>query len=67
MKAKTFGIYPLAQAKEVGLSQTCKEVQRPTGLATLPAGAHTASPLLRHTAEHGVPIALPQGMDEEDK
>ena len=46
----------------------CTEVRRPPELATLPAGARPAAPLLRHTAaEHGVPIALLQGMDEEEK
>ena len=38
--------------------QTCTEVSRPPELATLPAGANLAAPLLRHAAEHGVPIAL---------
>ena len=33
----------------------------------LPTGAHLAAPVIRHTAEHGVLIALPQGMDEEEK
>ena len=34
---------------------------------TLPAGAHPAAPLLRHAAEHGVLIALRQGIGKEEK
>ena len=33
----------------------------------LPAGAHLEEPLIRHAAEHRVPIAFPQGMDEEER
>ena len=51
----------------MGFFQTCTEVRGPLGLATLPAGAYPAAPLLYHTAEHGVPISLPRGMDEEEK
>ena len=47
--------------------QTCTEVSRPPELAMLPAGLHLSAPLLRHEAEHGVPIALTRGMEEEDK
>ena len=36
-------------------------------MATLPAETYPAAPLLCHTAEHGVPIALPGGMDKEEK
>ena len=53
--------------KRGGFFQTCTEVSRPPELATLPAEAHLAAPLLRHTAEHGFPIVLTQGMDEEEK
>ena len=53
-----------ARAKEVGFFSTCTKLRRPYELATLPEGAHPAAPLLRHTAEHGVLIALPQGMDK---
>ena len=55
-----------AQAKEVGLFQTCTEVRGPQELETLPAEAHTSEPLLRHAAEHGVPISIPRGMDKEE-
>ena len=33
----------------------------------LPAGVHPSAPLTRHTAEHCVLIALPRGIDEEEK
>ena len=33
----------------------------------LPTGAHPEALLLRHVAEHGVLIALPRGMDEEER
>ena len=33
----------------------------------LPAGAHLAAPLIRHTAEHGILIDLPRDKDEEEK
>ena len=36
-------------------------------MATLSAGVHPDAPLIRHTAEHGVLIALPLGMEEEEK
>ena len=36
-------------------------------LDTIPAGAHPLAPLLHHASEHGVPIALPRGMDEEER
>ena len=47
--------------------QTCTEASRPPELATLPAGAHLAAPLLRHAAEHSTLITLTQGMEEEEK
>ena len=33
----------------------------------LSSGAHPEAPLIRHTAEHGVLIALPRVVDEEEK
>ena len=33
----------------------------------LSVGAHQEAPLIRNTAEHGVLIALPGGMDEKQK
>ena len=39
----------------------------PPELATLPEGAHSEGPLLRHAADHGFPIALSQLMYEEEK
>ena len=33
----------------------------------LPAGAHPAAPLVYHTAEHGIPVNLPLGVDEKEK
>ena len=54
-----------ARAKEVGCSQTWTEVQEPPELDMLPTVDYPAAPLLLHAAEHRVPIALPQGMDEE--
>ena len=47
--------------------QTCIEVRGPPELTTLSEGVLPAAPLIHHTAEHGVPIALPLGMDEEEK
>ena len=47
--------------------QTCTEVRKLPELATLPEGAHTASPLPRHAAEQGVPINLPRGLGKEKK
>ena len=38
----------------------------PPELATLPEGAHSEAPLLRHAVEHGVPIALPRLMYEDE-
>ena len=32
-----------------------------------PIGAHLAASILCHAAEHGVPIALSRGMDEEER
>ena len=55
------------QAKEVGFSQTCTEVQGPPDLDMLPTGAHPAAPLIRHADYHGVPIALSRGMDKEER
>ena len=31
------------------------------------AGAYLVAPLIRHTEEHGVLIAFPRGIDEEEK
>ena len=31
------------------------------------AGAHPVAPLLRHASEHGFHIALPRGMDKEER
>ena len=56
-----------AHSIEVGFFQICTEVHRPPELDTLPAEAHPAAPLLRHESDHGVPIALPQGMDKEER
>ena len=56
-----------AREKEVGFSQTCTEVRGSPDLDMLPTGAHPAAPLLRHAAEHGVPIAFPRGMYEEER
>ena len=39
----------------------------PPELATLSEGVHPTVSLIRHTAEHGVLIALPRRMDEEEK
>ena len=52
------------RAREVDFFQTCTEVRGPPELDTLPSGAHPEAPLLRHAAEYGFPIALPQGMDK---
>ena len=43
------------------------EVRSPTELTTLPAGAHPVAPLFLHAVENGAPIALPLGMDEDEK
>ena len=53
--------------KRGGIFQTCTEVHGPPEQATLSAGVHPADPLILHTAENSVPIALQQGMDEEEK
>ena len=45
----------------------CTEVRRPPEVATLPAGAHPASPILHHTAEHDTLISLTWGIDDEVK
>ena len=55
-----------AWAKEVGFFQTCTEVQGPPDLDMIQTGAQPAYPLLRHAVEHGVHIALPRGMNEEE-
>ena len=39
----------------------------PPELATLSAGVNPVAPLIHHTEEHGIPIALPRGIDEEEK
>ena len=56
-----------AQAKEVDFFRTRTEVCGQPELATFPEGAHPASSLLRHAAEHGIPIALTQVMEKEKK
>ena len=45
----------------------CTKMRSPPELVTLTSGAHSVAPLLRHIAEHGVLIALPRGIDEEEK
>ena len=45
----------------------CTELRGLPELAMLPAGAHLAAPLIRHTAEHGILIDLPRDKDEEEK
>ena len=44
----------------------CTEVCGPPELDTLPAGSHLAASLLGHSEKHGVHIALPQVIDEEE-
>ena len=45
----------------------CTEVRGPTELAMLPSGAHPVAPPFLYAVENGAPIALPIGMDEEEK
>ena len=46
--------------------QSCTKVRRPPELATLPDRAYPASPLISHSEEHGVLVALLQGMYEQE-
>ena len=51
----------------MGFFHTCTGLRGPPELDTLPAEAHTYSPLLRHVAEHRAPTTLPQKMDKEER
>ena len=51
------------QADQVGFFQTFIEEIGPQELSSLPQEAHSTAPLLNYMKEHGVPIAIPEGMD----